>query len=356
MTNLTCPTLPPEILNLICQFSVLSSLKAERRLHVSSSRCSSCGTNRQVFYCPPALLVNSAFRDVGTRVLYRNVFIVIQFDHICVNRDPIDELISRSSILHLITNLELFIRRCATIEARLLRPHDPDTVCRPSAPPFHLFSKLDSALPNLKSVSWTVGVMGQPLPYAALIDQGRRHTGRCLPPGCNSLASILSHKRVWAERITHFRLWLPQATTEDLSSLTYPWTSSPPTAQESQILLYKLRRHAAIKPLLQLVNLEQLDLFLFTSRSAMSCSRPSTRPYPFRSLLQPIGARYAGSEEPPLPPNLRTSRFMIHKERDELHLLLLLLKDLFQHVRAVQFWRIRYGHVVDNAYEKLEFV
>lgn len=346
------PALPNEILTLICEFSALSYLQPDRRLYISSSRCSSCGTTRQVLPCPPVLLVSSAFRDTGARCLYRHAFIVVQFDHLCLSKDPATDLINRTSILPLINNLEFFIRRCGAIEARLLRSHDPETLCRPNSPPCFIFSKLNSSLPNLKQVAWTVGVWGNHRLHIPLADQTRPNS-QYLPAGFNSLSSILTHKRIWTQRITRFRIWFPQNTTKELCDLTYRRTSSAPTKQELDGLVNSLRSHAFIKPLTKLPNLEALDLFFYTYLSSVSNYRPpGSALYPMRAVVRPLREPYL---QPIEAPQSHSLSFAILKEKDEMETLLKTLRHAFADVPVVNFWRIRYGHVMNNAYEKIEF-
>ncbi|RVX69021.1 hypothetical protein B0A52_08088 [Exophiala mesophila] len=349
---MSLPALPNEILSLICEFSVLSYLQPDRRLYISSSRCYSCGTTRQVFPCPPALLVNSAFRDTGTRCLYRHAFIVVQFDHLCLSKDPATDLINRRTILPLIHNLEFFIRRCGAIEARLLRSHDPETLCRPNSPPCFTFSELNASLPNLKQVAWTVGVWGNHRLHIPLTDPTRPNSQR-LPAGFNSLSSILTYKRIWTQRITRFRIWFPQNTTKELCDLTYRRTSNAPTKQELEGLVESLRTHAFIKPLTKLPNLESLDLFFYTYVSSVSNHRPpGSAIYPVRTLVRPLRESYL----PPVEaPQLHSLSFAMRKERDEMETLLKTLRLVFANLPTVNFWRIRYGHVMNNAYEKIEF-
>ena len=355
---MAAPALPSEILGLIAQYSVISCFRSEYRLHLSSSRCSSCGTNRQVFPCPAILLVNSELHDLGIRALYRTAFIVIQIDHKCNNKDLVQELIGRTSILSSITNIELFFRRAAAFRTPLLGEHQPGILCRPITPPFCLFEQLRSALPNVKKVCWTIGIPNETLPNAAF-DNYIRTIGGYSPLGFTSLVSVLNNERLWPARITRFRLWLSYSMTEELSSIVHRVTSRV-DAQTQENLMCQIKTHAVIEPLVHTFNLEQLDIFFYTSRSAMS--DPSRRSmHTFNRLsLTDINLPIRGRTPRDLCPDLHrlrtsfTERLTGSKEREQLVTLLPMLKSLFNNVQHVNFWRIRYGNVLNNAFEELD--
>lgn len=289
-------------------------------------------------------------------ILYRNVFIVVQVDHKCGTKSSVHCLIrGRKSILHMISNLELSMQGAIIIPPMSIVREDPDTLCRLSMSPDIFFSKLGSALPNLKNIGWTVGVVDDYFSYANAIEHEQRDIGRHFLRSCYTLEQIINCSPPWAQRISHFRLWLPEETCSTLGAFTRYWNPQPQIEEESVKSLSELASYAAFEVLLELPNLRQLDIFFFTDVSLWwnyyhyHYRQPCEPTYNLRSNPTFATQEARGAE------NMPEFDPFAEREQQVMGHLLHLLEFTFQHVPALRFWRISYGGVLENAYESFGF-
>ncbi|KIX03688.1 uncharacterized protein Z518_07241 [Rhinocladiella mackenziei CBS 650.93] len=348
-------SLPPEIVDLICSFTLLSSLKPEQRLHLSSRHCLSCGVARRPFRCPSLLLSCSTLRHIGSAVLYRNATIVIAFDHLCKPRYTLSELENRTATLQYIQKLELLIRKCAILPATTQPLDELESACKPVSAPMTIFSTLASAIPNVKSLGWTVGITTVGITARQLWpsedeDALGPTSFWTLPSDCHSLVSLLTGEPAWTQKMIAFRLWLSRRLTNEFRQIVRRSSrqSSRSSSKKEQAaidegILLQLHSHPSLRPILQLPNLEQLDVFFFISPGNMALD----------------GAQNTGTGTGPgdlLPPGeslLSALEYMKLRRQQEMQALVPLLRRTFSHVKTLRFWRALNENAISNEYEAL---
>jgi hypothetical protein len=115
-------SLPPEILALICKFSILEYLGPERRLHpCTNSRYQRKTFRRREIPCHPLLLCCKDFHRIASEVLYQTSTVVVGIDYHSqplyfrcyptpdVEKDVLSVLVARTTVLPYIRNVELMI-------------------------------------------------------------------------------------------------------------------------------------------------------------------------------------------------------------------------------------------------------
>ncbi|ETI19394.1 hypothetical protein G647_09227 [Cladophialophora carrionii CBS 160.54] len=308
---MTLLSLPPEILSIICEYTIFDQFGPERRLHP----CTNCrylnrGARRREHACPPLLLCCRHLHNISSQVFYQHVTVVVGLDYHsqpyyfrCYptpdhDKDVFSVLLARTSILPHIRNLELLIARSIS--------YNPGTqsTCRDIAFRSNwedlptVISSFTAHLPSLHTLSYTVGVGALPnealciWPHATKTEQIHRFipdetvfedtSTWPVPLSCYfSLSTLLqaSHAVGLGGRevnVTRLRLWLTRLRIPGLKQFVRGLSSGDAPGQggshpspdlqssDDQAHAWRalLRHHTFSKVILQLPRLRVLDVYV----------------------------------------------------------------------------------------------
>ncbi|EXJ53941.1 hypothetical protein A1O7_09278 [Cladophialophora yegresii CBS 114405] len=360
---MTLLSLPPEILSIICDYTIFDRLGPERRLHP----CTNCrylnrGARRKEHGCPPLLLCCRHLHNISSQVFYQHVTIVVGLDYHsqpyyfrCYptpdrDKDIFSVLLGRTSILPHIRNLELLIARSISYNP------GTQTTCRDIAFRSNwedlptVISSFTARLPSLHSLSYTVGVGALPnealciWPHATKTEQIHRFipdetvfedTSTWPIPLSYyvSLSTLLQASDAGLGgrevNVTRLRLWLTRLRVpalkqfvRGLSSGDAPEQGGTPASQapDDEALAWRalLRNHTFSKVILQLPRLRVLDVYVPEGPS--------------------MGANMDGPwEDPPVDGAMAWT-------------LTRALETIFPHVKTIRLWRAGCENVTSGKY------
>ena len=262
-------------------------------------------------------------------MLYRNVSVGIALDHWCRNIDAVDVLLSRLSVLPYVVSLDILMASCETLGSCDLLPDESGILCCPELKRNFTarLDRLETALPALQSVGWTVSI-----PKALRLDRNSINSHAYIARRLD-LFSVLTYNQYLTERMTTFRIWLNAASAKELPRLaTRPDLSADAQKREDQ-LVSQLGSHPFLNRLLRFPNLKRLDLFFWTYMSITK-----------RSFGR---GGWSGNGTFTLP--------VWNREREEIGLLLKVLRRVLDQVQELNFWRALQPRVINNDYERLIF-